>query len=494
MSSIIADRVRDRTLTRDDFKDLANGDDINNPVDGNTPLGYAVLNGDAYAIRLLLNHKASVKRKSPNGLSVLHMAVDAKENAARVVKILLESPDINVDEEDDSYPHDTPLMRALKNNPDPVIVKALKDRGASVTTPNSKGETALDLADRLLNVKVKEALVDPDPQNPTGTSLTRFLVSSAFLLLDYLTPRKPLQDSVIAAFKMIYDQIVVPRMTPPVSKYPKTKPELQDILDDVVSTYGLESFFGPNSPVLQNILLQAYTVLNDPTLNLLLTSEVVRSQFHMALYQPIIYCDDSGSMKEENRWPSQADIVSEIASTMSLFSTDEKGAHIRFINKSSAGLDNLKGDSLKAQMNFVPDGSTKIGTNLNSKILEPFIYSKTDVLADFERPILVIIITDGWPTEEAVDTLQNAIIACQQRLQAANHPRDAVLFSANQIGNAPQAAQFLSDLMAVSKRPEFDGVLRVSADKLDAKFQELRNNKSTLQYWIDAVLFGTAPP
>lgn len=222
--SIIADRVRDRTLTRDDFKNLTNGDDINEPVDGNTPLGYAVLNGDAYAIRLLLNHRANVKKKSPNGLSVLHMAVDAKENAARVVKILLESPDIKVDEEDDSFPHDTPLMRALKNNPDPVIIKALKDRGASVISPNSKGETALDLADRLLNVKVKEALIDPDPQNPTGTSLTRFLVSSAFLLLDYLTPRKPLQDSVIAAFKMIYDQIVVPRMTTPVSCSENHKP------------------------------------------------------------------------------------------------------------------------------------------------------------------------------------------------------------------------------------------------------------------------------
>ncbi|CAG2013968.1 unnamed protein product [Fusarium graminearum] len=488
--SIIADRVRDRTLSREDFKDLTNGDDINKPVDGNTPLGYAVLNGDTYAVRLLINHKASVTRKSPNGLSVLHMAVDAKENAARVVKILLESKDINVDEEDDSFPHDTPLMRALKNNPDPVIIKALKDRGASVTTPNSKGETALDLADRLLNSKAKEALVAPDPQNPTGISLPRFLFSSAFLLLDYLTPRKYLQDSVIAAFKMIYDQIVVPRLAAPVSTYPKTKAELKAILEDVVATQGLESFFGPNSPVLQSILLQAYTVVNNPALNLQLTSAVVSSQFQMALYQPILYCDDSGSMKEENRWASQADIVSEIVGIMSLFSPDDKGAHLRFINKSSAGLDNLKGDALKAQMNFVPDGSTKIGTNLNSKILEPFIYSITDAGAAFDRPVLVIIITDGWPTEEPVDTLQNAIITCQQRLQAAHHPRDAVLFSANQIGSAPQAAQFLSGLMAVSQQPAFDGVLRISAERLDAQFQQLRNNRVTLFYWIEEVLFG----
>src|SRR5688500_8893897 len=117
-------------------------------------------------------------------------------------------------------------------------------------------------------------------------------------------------------------------------------------------------------------------------------------------------------MRDENRWPNQTEIVNAIAETMSLFSTEEKGAHIRFINKSSGG-DNLKGDALKAQMGFTPDGSTKIGTNLNSKILEPFIYSVTNAGAAFERPILIIIITDGEPNEEAVETLQNAIITCQ---------------------------------------------------------------------------------
>ena len=110
-------------------------------------------------------------------------------------------------------------MRALKNNPDPEIVKALKDKGASVTTPNSKGETALNLADRLLNAKVKEALVDPDPLNPTGTSLTRFLVSSAFLALDYLAPKKPLHDSVVDAFRVINKEIVEPRTAPAVSYF-----------------------------------------------------------------------------------------------------------------------------------------------------------------------------------------------------------------------------------------------------------------------------------
>ncbi|KAF4987784.1 hypothetical protein FGRMN_10160 [Fusarium graminum] len=483
--SSIADSVIDRTLSRDDLENMTHGDDINKPVDGNTPLGYAILNGDIHTIRLLLNFKANVRKKSPNGLSVLHMAIDAKENAARVVKILLESPNIEVNEEDDSWPHDTPLMRALKNNPDLLIIKGLKDHGASVTVPNRKGETALDLADRLLNARVKEALIDPDPQNPIRTSLTRFLVSSAFLLHDYLTPRKPLQDSVITAFKMIYDQVVVPDMVLQVSTYPTTEAELRGILDDVVATQGLESFFEPESPVLQGILSQAYAVVNDTSLTEPLPAKFVKSLFLQAVYHPIIYCDDSGSMNEENRWSLQTEIVSSIADIMTHVEPDEKmSARLRFINKSSPGLDNLLGQPLKAQMNFTPDGSTKIGTNLNNKVLEPLIYSKINARETFAKPSIVVIITDGCPTEEVEDTLQNAIATCRQKLIDAGYDRRTVLFSINQIGNAPEAAQFLSNLMPVSKLPEFGGVLHVSADKLDAKFQELRDQRYDLCYWI----------
>lgn len=213
----VAEKTRNKTLTREDLRNLTNGDEINQLEDGNTPLGYAVLNGDVRTIRLLLEHKASVKRKAANGLSLLHMAVDAKVDAARVIDILLREPQTVVDEEDESYPHDTPLMRALKNNPDPAIIKLFKSHGASTTTPNSKGESANDIADRLLNIKSKEALLDEGDLGSTGTLLTRFLVSGAFLLNDYLKTKERVQKSVVDAFKIINNELVEPSNKPPVS-------------------------------------------------------------------------------------------------------------------------------------------------------------------------------------------------------------------------------------------------------------------------------------
>ncbi|KAK8133391.1 Ankyrin repeat protein [Apiospora sp. TS-2023a] len=104
----IAEKARNKTLKREDLENLANGDDINKLEDGYTPLGFAVMNGDAFTTRLLLEHKASLTRRSETGLSPLHLAVTAKNNAAGVVQILLGAPGIEVDAEDDAYPHDTP--------------------------------------------------------------------------------------------------------------------------------------------------------------------------------------------------------------------------------------------------------------------------------------------------------------------------------------------------------------------------------------------------
>lgn len=216
----IAEKTRNKTLTREDLMNLTNGDEINQLDDGNTPLGWAVLNGDVRTVRLLLEHKASVKRKAANGLSLLHLAVDAKANAFRIVNILVQEPQTAIDEEDESYPHDTPLMRALKNNPDPAIIKLFKDRGASTTTPNAKGESANDIADRLLNIKAKDALLDENEQGATGTSLTRFIVAGAYLLNDYLKPKPRVQNSVLEAYKIINNQLVETHHPPPVGFSP----------------------------------------------------------------------------------------------------------------------------------------------------------------------------------------------------------------------------------------------------------------------------------
>ena len=119
---------------------------------------------------------------------------------------------------------------------------------------------------------------------------------------------------------------------------------------------------------------------------------------------------------------SQAEIVSYMANLLLLFSPNEKGVHLRFINSSDSGLDDLKGDPLRQKVNIPPNGGTKIGTALNEKVLQPFVYSKIAAKEAFERPFLVIVITDGCPDGEPVETFQQAIDACRKNVSDGKLP------------------------------------------------------------------------
>ena len=132
--------------------------------------------------------------------------------------------------------------------------------------------------------------------------------------------------------------------------------------------------------------------------------------------------DDSGSMKEENRMASQASIVAFMSELMLMFAPTDKGVHLRFINKTGPGMDNIRGDALKNQLSFTPAGSTKIGNGLKDKVLNPFVYSIVDGKKTFERPVLVLTITDGIPSEEPEDTFANMMTACSQKVKAASYP------------------------------------------------------------------------
>ena len=119
---------------------------------------------------------------------------------------------------------------------------------------------------------------------------------------------------------------------------------------------------------------------------------------------------------------SQAEIVSYMADLLLLFSPNEKGVHLRFINSSASGLDDLKGDLLRQKVNIPPNGGTKIGTALDEKVLQPFVYSKIAAKQAFDRPYLVIVITDGCPDGEPVETFQQAIDACRKKVSDGNLP------------------------------------------------------------------------
>lgn len=112
-------------------------------------------------------------------------------------------------------------------------------------------------------------------------------------------------------------------------------------------------------------------------------------------------------------------LVTRMCSVATRLVPDGEGVHLRFINKEEprkGAFDSLNSEQIDNALNFEPRGGTDIGTELREKILKPFVF---DVFARGEtlkRPILIIAITDGHPTDDDPHEFKNAIVECSQAL------------------------------------------------------------------------------
>lgn len=118
----------------------------------------------------------------------------------------------------------------------------------------------------------------------------------------------------------------------------------------------------------------------------------------------------------QNRMASQRNLVKRMASIATRAVPDNKGVHLRFINRPVVNSDNLNAEEIESSMAFEPEGGTRIGTNLEKKILKPFIYDVLDRGDKLERPYLILTITDGSPQGEEEDRLRNAMVECSRKL------------------------------------------------------------------------------
>jgi len=119
----------------------------------------------------------------------------------------------------------------------------------------------------------------------------------------------------------------------------------------------------------------------------------------LALYDVVIYADDSGSMESGNgeRIDDLKLIVAKVAEVATLF--DDDGIEVRFINSNVQG-NHIKtaDDASRLLRSLEYRWDTKIGTQLEAKILQPMAYSRK-----LRKPLLVISVTDGEPTDNAAD-------------------------------------------------------------------------------------------
>lgn len=99
-----------------------------------------------------------------------------------------------------------------------------------------------------------------------------------------------------------------------------------------------------------------------------------------------------------------------------------EGASLRFMNSNAEHTIRKLADL--SQVAFKADGVTPLGTQLDKKVLKPFIYDFLDTGKVLPRPLLIFTITDGEPIPEAHDTLREKIVECMQFLNKHEYPRE----------------------------------------------------------------------
>ncbi|ETW77755.1 hypothetical protein HETIRDRAFT_11852, partial [Heterobasidion irregulare TC 32-1] len=431
-----------------------------------TPLAAASSRGHLDIVHLLLSNHASPNAPSPYGRTPLFYATSkspAKDRLAIVHALLDAGAQIDAcSADDDLY---TPLMNAVTEIRDKDVVHELVDRGASLTQKNAQGQTAQDLAKK---TGMERDLRPRAERNSTRAQIIDAILSVVMIIIAYINSGV-MKDVVAGIVKKLYG--INGSKDPELAKdipEPRTAEEFKESLNTYVKDSGLEKFFARDDPFLQTLAEKAAALRDDST-TFLGKPDNIKHLTRLSLYQPVIYCDDSGSMQAEDRYTHQRELVNRIARIATKIVPDDLGVELRFINSGSSK--NLTAAEIDAAVGAVhPNGGTTIGTELRKKILDPLVY-KALPSQSLRRPLLVCTITDGCPSNERETTFKEAIVECRREVVNHGYESTAVMFSISQIGGDKSAKAFLDGLR---DDPEIEDVLRCTTDQLDTKLQELK--------------------
>lgn len=210
----------------------------------------------------------------------------------------------------------------------------------------------------------------------------------------------------------------------------------------------LQSMYPPNSPVIDQIASRVTNQVDQLCATWRVPREVGQDIVKLALFDVVLYIDDSGSMLFEENGERIKDlklILSRVAYAASLF--DDDGIQVRFMNSMEQGngiRSEAQVDSLIERIQF--KGLTPMGTNLKNKVLEPLVLNPARA-GQLKKPVLVIAITDGQPAGEPQGAVSDAIRYATTELQRnPRYGRGAVSFQFAQVGNDLKAREFLSKL------------------------------------------------
>ncbi|KAJ6008300.1 hypothetical protein N7540_012276 [Penicillium herquei] len=237
-----------------------------------------------------------------------------------------------------------------------------------------------------------------------------------------------------------------PQAAPPT---PQQVSAYRQLLIDTIQEKHIQSFYPPErlDRLVQSLASDAPAKLQRLIQEWNVPMEVATDVMKLALFDVILYVDDSGSIEFEEkglRKEQLRQILGIVATAAATF--DQDGISVRFMNSQEMGDGIRSADDVNRLVSRVRfSGLTPLGTGLRSKVIDPMIVAPARA-GRLDKPVLVITITDGQPAGEAHSSVHDAISHAVEETSLTRYGRGAVSFQFSQVGNDQRAREFLGDL------------------------------------------------
>ncbi|HET6343645.1 MAG TPA: hypothetical protein VFH51_01885 [Myxococcota bacterium] len=232
--------------------------------------------------------------------------------------------------------------------------------------------------------------------------------------------------------------------------------QIQTRLDDIVQQNGLQVMYPPQR--LQSVAQRVAQVDFDAlAARWRLPVEIALDFAPLALYDIVVYADDSGSMAGRN-WRDLVMTFNKIVEISVLF--DDTGIDIHFMNNRNSGPGINSTPRLQSFLEGIrPSGMTPLAREMRRKILDNVEGCVRNRKLD--KPVLIYTITDGGPTGESEDDTGRNILRTRDVLVQHGLPPKAVAYGFSQIGMEPSATTFLK---ALGGHPVYRSHVDVTSD------------------------------
>ncbi|EEH40229.1 hypothetical protein PAAG_02284 [Paracoccidioides lutzii Pb01] len=221
------------------------------------------------------------------------------------------------------------------------------------------------------------------------------------------------------------------RLAPPDNQPPESEKEYSEYIWTFIEK-NLSSFYQPGNPFVEDPVREAAARAKQLTAELDLEPKLTPKVVTLALYDFVIFCDDSGSMQTGNRVAVLEDTCQRVADIATFL--QPQGISLRFINNDDKFDGSVDKNDIRKKVHGVQyTGMTQLGTMLQSKIIKPLIVDKIKA-RKYTKPLLAIIITDGCPTIEPEKCLQE-VLKCKQILDQHHFSPASAVFLISRVGD-----------------------------------------------------------